>query len=236
MRVLQPVFHSDPQPCQYLPEKTWRFANFYADEIDAKELDTLLSTGWRTFGLYYFQPRCPACAECVPIRIIVDRFAPTKSQRRNARKNNDVRVELGELRYSEEAYAVYEAHSRVRFNKETTVEEFLQSFYNDSCPSLQSNYYLGERLIGVGFLSRSTSALSSAYFVFDPAFSNRGLGTFSIIKEVAYAALLGLRYYYLGFVIAENRSMSYKVRFGPNEKYDWKTGGWETNSIAPVSQ
>jgi len=226
MRVLQPIFYSDPQPCGYLPGRTWRFANFYADEVDENELDTLLSTGWRTFGLYYFQPRCSACSACVPIRVDVTHFAPTKSQRRNARKNSDIRIAFGELRYSEEAYSVYEAHSRVRFNKETTVEEFFQSFYNDSCPSLQSNYYLGTRLIGVGFLNRSASALSSAYFVFDPAFSNRGLGTFSIIKEVAYAAELGLSYYYLGYVIAENRSMSYKARFGPNEQYDWKTGEW----------
>ena len=46
-------------------------------------------------------------------------------------------------------------------------------------------------------------------------------------KEIEFAKSLGLKYYYLGYYIENNKSMSYKNRFFPNEKYIWESGFWK---------
>ena len=50
--------------------------------VTPDELEWMLTRGWRRFGHLYFRPACPACSECVSLRIPVATFAPTKSQRR----------------------------------------------------------------------------------------------------------------------------------------------------------
>jgi len=91
---------------------------------------------------------------------------------------------------------------------------------------MQSEYRIGGTLAALGFLNRSSHALSSVYFVYHNDFSRFSLGTYSALVESDYAAKLGLTYYYLGYCIRGNRSMSYKGRFRPRQVYDWEKGEW----------
>jgi len=72
----------------------------------------------------------------------------------------------------------------------------------------------------------SEKALNSVYFMYDIAFKDYRLGTFSAIKEIEYAAPLGLNYYYLGNYIKKNSKMAYKIHFHPYEKYNWYDKKW----------
>lgn len=114
-----------------------------------------------------------------------------------------------------------------RFSRDADYEDFLNSFYVQSCPTLQSEYYLDNKLFGVGYLDISSASLSSVYFIYDTEYMKYSPGTLSIIKEAEYAESIGLSYYYLGYYIEENRSMSYKNNFNLNEKLNWETGIWE---------
>ena len=87
-------------------------------------------------------------------------------------------------------------------------------------------YFINNRLAGVGFLDISTEAISSVYFIYHTDFLQYSPGTFSALRETAFAASIGLKYYYLGYYISENSRMAYKNSFHPNEKMDWKTGAW----------
>ena len=78
-------------------------------------------------------------------------------------------------------------------------------------------YLLGQRLIGVGLADGLVSGLSSVYMYFDPDFSRRSLGTFSVLWEIDYARREDYPYYYLGYFIASSRKMAYKGRFRPTE-------------------
>ena len=214
-------------PCAYIEGLQWRFEYFFARGLDEGELDELLSRGWRKFGEYYFRPRCAACSRCIPLRVRAGEFAPTRSQRRIMRNCAAVEVRFGGLSFREEIFEVYRDHSLNRFGKESDRDDFITSFYSPSCPGLQSEYYLDGNLIAVGFLDRSGDSLSSVYFVFRSEYKEYRLGSFSVIKEVEFAASLGLHHYYLGYYIAENRSMEYKGHFHPHEKYDWADKTWK---------
>jgi len=93
---------------------------------------------------------------------------------------------------------------------------------------MQSEYYLGDRLAAVGFLDVSTEALSSIYFIYHNDFLHYSPGTFSVLREAAFAASIGLQFYYLGYYVRENKSMAYKNSFHQNEKMDWLSGAWLT--------
>ena len=102
----------------------------------------------------------------------------------------------------------------------------MMTHFTPSTLSFQSEYYLADELIAVGFLDVSTQGLNSVYFIYDPKYSKRSLGHFGVMKEIELANSLNLSYYYLGFYIKENDSMSYKNIFYPHEYLDWENNVW----------
>ncbi len=226
MKILKMPDFTRPDRCSYLEGKIQRFNYFYASDVSRKELDILLERGWRKFGIYYFRPVCEDCRDCIPLRIPVDKFKPSKSQRRIIRKNAAVSVSFSPLLFSEEIYEIYRDHSLNRFNRETSVNEFIQSFYMTSCHSMQSEFYYESELFAVGYLDISNRALSSVYFIYKTKYTGFKPGIFSIIKEITHASELDLKYYYPGYYIEENPAMSYKNSFQLNEKMSWETGEW----------
>ena len=199
---------------------------FLASELDHEEISLLLSRGWRKFGIYYFIPECVDCHGCIPVRIPVRDFSPSKSQKRVLKKNSSTRVSFGPINYSDRAYDIYRLHSKERFGTESEPADFVQGFYQPSCPSLQSEYYAGGELAAIGYLDKGSDCLSSVYFIFDPSCSDMSLGTLSIIREIEYACELGLEYYYLGYYVPGCSRMAYKGQFYPREFFDWEKGIW----------
>ena len=221
---------SAPGVCSYLPGRVSRTQYFYASDLDEFELDQLLSRGWRKFGFYFFRPFCESCRACIPVRVCVNSFTPSKSHRRVQRKNQDIRIEFAtDALVTEEVFRIYEEHSKIRFDRSSDRSDFFQSFGVKSCPSVLSKYYLGETLCAAGFLDRSSDALSSVYFIYTSEFGCRSPGIFSILQEIEYARSLGGKYYYLGYLVEGNERMAYKGHFFPQERMDWDTGEWKNN-------
>ncbi len=226
MKIIQGPGLSIREKCPYLPEIEQRLKYFLATDLDGGDLNNLLESGWRKFGMCYFRPECPGCRECVPIRIPVSDFRPSRSQRRILRNSACIDVVTGPLQFKDEIYELYAIHSSDRFRRKTSLSDFYENFYFQTCPALQTEYYLNGRMIAAGFLDRATDALSSVYFVFNTDYSRYSPGTYSILREIEYAARLGLKYYYLGYYVKDNHSMAYKGRFFPQELYDWEKGEW----------
>lgn len=212
--------------CSYIADKKWRYAYFFAADLAKEELDLLLAAGWRKFGNYFFKPDCVDCYQCIPLRVNVKGFKPSKSQRRVLRKASQIEVRFKPLEYRDEIYEIYQDHSLNRFGRNTDKDEFLTSFYVKSCPAVQSEYYLGDELFAVGFLDVGALGISSVYFIFKNAYLGFRPGTFSCLREIEYAAENGYDYYYLGYYIQECRRMAYKNQFQPHEMYDWHSEKW----------
>ena len=213
--------------CPYLPDRKKQIRYFLASELNESDISFLLAKGWRKSGVYFFQPSCPDCSECIPVRVLCEEFKPSKSQRRNLKKNSNIYVVFGPLKYSERAFEIYKDHSKQRFSQKCNLEEFISGFFSPSVPSLQSEYYLDGELIGLGFLDKGEDCLSSVYFIYDTKFSHLGLGTFSILKEIEQTRSLGLKYYCLGYYVQECQRMAYKNNFKPSEHYNWLEDKWE---------
>lgn len=226
MLLLQPETCELLEPCPYLCGRFKSSRFFLASGLSAAELQSLLETGWRKFGPYFFSPACPACRQCIPVRIPVESFCPSASQRRVLRRAAQVEFRFGPLRLDERGFAIYREHSRIRFGDEVDRDNFLLHFYFPAGPSRQSEYWLDGQQIGLGFLDLATRSLSSVYFCFDPEYSQMRLGTLSILREIEQARQLGLSHYYLGYYVPGSPRMGYKDNFHPREHYNWAEQRW----------
>jgi arginine-tRNA-protein transferase len=211
--------------CPYLPDRTFVQRYFFGVDADLDETAALLGAGWRRFGSFFFRPDCPGCQACVPVRIDAAALAPTASQRRVWKKNQDVDFAVVPLEYRDEYYALYADHSR-RFSKETDPEDFRQTFFEAAVPSFLTEYRIRGTLAGLGFCDEGADCLSSIYFVFGEEFGSRSLGTYSVLRECALAASRGRRWYNLGYWVQGNATMAYKGNFVPRQVMDWETGEW----------
>ncbi len=217
MRV--PVYEMDHGPCPYLENRTWITHSFTSPQVGAPLYENLLGRGWRRSGLSYYQNHCPGCRKCIPIRVPVDRFLPSKSQRRVLRRNADVTCETEESRFDQETFKLYIRYVTARHNPDAAPsEDEFRSFLSDSPQkTLLMKYRAGGKLIGAGWVDVLPDGLSSVYFAFDPQEGTRSAGTYSVMQEIEHTRTLGKSWLYLGFYVPGSRKMEYKAQFRPNE-------------------
>jgi arginyl-tRNA--protein-N-Asp/Glu arginylyltransferase len=103
-------------------------------------------------------------------------------------------------------------------------EDYLALMHYGYMHTIEMDYYLGGRLVGVGIADAGRDAVSSNYFYYDTDYLERRPGVFSILREIALARSMRKKYYYLGLYIEETAKMSYKKFFRPNQVYE--KGKW----------
>ncbi len=210
--------------CSYLPWEQSSLEYRGLAHVSERAFEEMLSRGWRRHGRNFFRPACPQCVKCRSLRVDVNAFHPSKSQRRAMKKNADVRLEVGPARVTGEHVRLYNAwhadmHVRSGWrDSRTNSESYAEAFLAGDWPfAKEFRYYRENRLIGVGLVDVLPDALSSVYFYHDPLWRSLSPGTFTVQKEIEYARQTGRRHLYLGYWIAECRSMAYKAQFGPHE-------------------
>jgi arginine-tRNA-protein transferase len=210
-----------PHDCPYLAgEQAVLPLRWYRQNIQGQDYDALLAMSDRRVGRSLYRPSCPSCKACQGIRVPVDQFKPSKSQRRVLRKNQDLHVSAGPPIVDDAHLELFNRHKLMRDLAETpTSAEHYRHWLVTSCTqTLETRYMLDDRLVGVGILDLGARDASSAYFYFDPDFSDRSLGTFSALAEIRWLQSRGFRYYYLGLYVKECAQLNYKARFRPNER------------------
>jgi len=219
----QRVFVTPESPCAYLPGRSSRMAFRLMEEGDALDEDLALEMGWRRFGKFLFRPVCRGCSRCVPLRVPVSSFLPSRSQRRVLRRNQDVSLEVGEPVLDDERLDLHErfheSRRRTRGWPETRKDpgEYRSTFIENPARTLELRYRLGGRLAGIAYVGVTPRALNSIYGFHDPALSRRSLGTFDVLQEIELARAMDREYLYLGYLVEGCLSMEYKKAFGPHE-------------------
>jgi len=216
--------------CPYLPNKKARQFGFASETLNSELYQALLNRAYRRTGTIFYGMDCPTCQLCVPLRVPVATFAPSKSQRRTLRKNLDLRVEFLTPQFERESYEVYHRylqHQHPDTPQDESEEHFREALYGNVVDALEARYYLDTRLVGVSLLDVTSESLSSVYHFFEPEVRQRRIGVFSVIAEIAHAKSVGIPYYHLGYWVQGAPTMHYKADFGPNEVL--KDGVWHTN-------
>lgn len=220
-----------PHACPYLAGETASHEHYLIEGEGPRLADALIDRGFRAFGSYWFRPGPACCGACLPLRVDVARFRPSKSQRRARRRADRAGVvaSVAPPAFSEEKYALYREH-KLRFADGEALgrEEFFAGFYGDDPLALEAEYRLGDggALVACGLLRATPSNLSSTYFFYGAAGARLGLGTSSVVREIEFARDRGARHLHLGFFLAANRWMRYKASFRPCEVLLGDDGTW----------
>ena len=206
-------------PCPYLPDLKSRSEAYYAEDLDGASHEWLMTRGFRRSGRIVYRPRCRQCRECRQLRVPVQQFVRSRSMRRVWRVNSDVQVEIRKPTATEEKFNLFRQYldSQHDDTMARTYEAFAEFLYDSPTETREVCYRLGERVVGASIVDRCPGGLSSVYMYFDPDFSTRSLGTFSVLWEIEHCRREGFPYYYLGFYVAGSPTMAYKARFRPNE-------------------
>jgi arginine-tRNA-protein transferase len=230
---------SGEHPCPYLPGRIANNRAFLAERIDPEIYHAFMDAGFRRSGRVVYQPACPACRACMPIRVRVATFQPSKSQRRCLRRNDDLTLDVASAQPSDEKFDLYRRYvlGRHRTGEKTEQpdrESFISFLYDSPVETLDFAYRdAAGKLLAVGICDASRLSLSSVYFYFDPEQSKRSLGTYGALQEIGFAREAGIPYYYLGYWIEPCRSMRYKAEFRPCELLH-PDGQWRPGPPQPV--
>lgn len=195
-------------------------------------MDRLWAAGWRHFGSLFFRYNFSMDEEEVrtitPLRIDLETFRPSKSQRRVMNKNADLRFEFVPAELSDQAKAMFQRHKE-RFKD--NVPDGLETFLSDEpatvpCRCIECRVFHSDILIATSFLDMGETATSAVYGLFEPTHSDRSLGTLTMLKEIEYSRDQGCRYYYPGYAAKEPSPYDYKKQFHGLEVLDWENGIW----------
>lgn len=225
--------------CPYFPgiEATYIESSLKVLKNDVSEASTyglLLEKGFRRSGQTVYITECSTCNQCTPIRVPVQEFVASKSQRRVERLNSDVEVTIvtdpASFVTDEKAllYREYDYYHNKDVSPKLSLEtaRHVLSYSNSGYEGVVNmEYRLNGNLIGVGIidiakdLQGNINSLSSNYFYYDVSEEvlKRSIGVFSVLKEIDFCKKLGVKNYYLGLYLPECKKMNYKTNYKPYE-------------------
>lgn len=224
--VREKLIHDDLHPCPYLPERTARTPMYrQLTRLSPEETDRRHAGSERRVGAALYRAQCPACEACRGLRIPVQDFSPSKSQRRVLKRWEEAggRVEAHVPGWSPSKIRLFNKHKQDRglsqredaFSPVGYVSWLIQT----CTQTTELQYWVGTRLVGVSILDLGERSASSVYFFFDPdpRLARLSPGTLSVLHEVERCREAGRAYYYLGLHVEGNAHMAYKTSFRPYE-------------------
>jgi arginine-tRNA-protein transferase len=206
---------------------------FLCETVPTEVMDALWSGGWRHFGKLFFRYARQETEDgrtqtITPLRIRLEKWQPTKSQRRVLRRNTDLRWEMRTVILDDELRALFESH-KARFRE--NIPEKLENFLGEApecgpCDCRMLRVFEGEKLLAASFLDVGQKAVSSVYAVFELEAARRSLGTFTMLLELQFACDSGFEFLYPGYATQEPSAYDYKKQFTGVEWLDFDTGAW----------
>lgn len=228
VRILQ-FYTTAEYPCSYLPDRMARSQVAAPTHlIDTDVYGELVQKGFRRSGLFTYRPHCDRCDACVPVRIDVNRFRPSRTQRRIWQRQPAMSVRITGLRWSDEHFALYERYQRRR-HPGAGMDDDMQSQYRQFLLTSRVDSRLAEfrdaagTLQMVAVIDMLADGLSAVYTYFDPDAAG-SLGTWAILWQIEQCRETGLPWLYLGYWIGESRKMAYKSAFRPQQIL--RAGSW----------
>lgn len=216
--------------CNYLPENEERLLIAVDQRLhDSQHYAWLMSQGFRRSGNEIYRPHCESCNACQSLRVLVDKFQASPSQKRNLKRNQHFTIELS-CQVKDNYYPLYEQYINTIHQDGSmfpaTPEQYFSFITSKITPQLFIEIWHDELLISVAVTDDLPNALSAVYTFYHPDYRKSALGVFSILQQIAIANELKRKFLYLGYQIDDCAKMNYKNRYHSHQIFienQWKT-------------
>ncbi len=235
-------------PCNYLPDQEERLLIAVDERLHTSESYAWLMTqGFRRSGEQSYRPHCPNCSACQSVRVVVNDFSPSKSQKRSKKRNSSLIIKYSS-KLKDSYYPLFENYINTLHKNGSmcpaSFEQFKsflscnlteQLFIESWLPASESAEYGNkeEKLLCVAVTDIISNGLSAVYTFYHPDYKASGLGIFSILTQLSVCQQMALPYLYLGYQIDDCQKMNYKNRYFPFERFI--DGEWQLNT-KPVAK
>jgi len=220
MNILKEFSTNDK--CSYLSDRNQTTHYKVIDNCSTYQCQELIERGYRRFGKMYFRPTCSTCNECKSIKIDIENFEFSKSQKRVIKKATGIKSYIQRPSLSKTHLELFDKyHLYMKDKKEweytkSTPEQYYGSFvdaHNDF--GYEVLYYFEDKLIGVDLIDVLEDGISSIYFYYDPDYMLYSLGKLSLYNQIIFAKNSKKKWIYLGYYVEDCPSLSYKSHYKP---------------------
>jgi leucyl-tRNA---protein transferase len=225
--------------CSYLDGHIQKTHYKVIEGCTQEQCTGLIQRGWRRFGNMFFRPICADCTSCESIRIDVNNYRYSKSERRVIKKAAHLKVVIQRPTLSNEHLQLFnQYHEYMKEKKgweaqQVTPQNYYMSFVQGHGDfGYEVLYFEDGQLIAVDLIDILDDGISSIYCYYNPEFSSYSLGKYSMLQQIKYAKRHNLAWIYLGYYVPECPSLAYKSDYSPyvtlqgrpieHESYIWR--------------
>jgi len=217
-------------PCGYLEGRQARSLIAAPHHlIDGRIYSELIQRGFRRSGKFAYQPYREQCQACVPVRLPVEQFQPSRSQRRSWQRHSKLTSRVLELQFVPEHFELYRAYQQARHPgggmDANGAEQYRNFLAQSNVETVLVEFREGDQLRMVSVVDCVRDGLSAVYTFYDCSQPAASYGTYNVLWLADWCRRLQLPYLYLGYWIEESPKMAYKANFRPLQglvKGEWQ--------------
>ncbi len=231
MQIINSIING-PDACSYLSGQYSAMQYAQIGEMSPGDYTERLERGWFKFGAFLQRPLCHWCRMCFSMRVPLEEWKPSRSQRRVLKRNAELELKVSSPpvlgtdrvllhnRYRQAKHALYGWQPNY-----LTEAGYQSEFIRGPAPMTEISIWENGRLISVLMADVEPEVITAVTHFHDPSLWRRSIGLYTVLQSFLLGQRLGKKWLYLGYYVPHSPSMGYKQQFKPCELRQWN-GEW----------